>query len=89
MLCVTQHIHAPQLHETEKLSEKYPSFELVLNFVKNDALTVDKVHSLLQQREKLAKSVASVYYFIAEYIQSIREQLFEVCVCICACTLVA
>jgi len=32
-----------------KLSEKYPSFELVLNFVKNDAVSVDMVHSILQR----------------------------------------
>ena len=72
----------PQLQgtrEQEKLSEKYPSFGLVLNFVKNDAISTEKVHGLLQQRAKLASSVAQVYTLAAEYIRTIGvPNVFEV-----------
>ncbi|XP_064406559.1 zinc finger ZZ-type and EF-hand domain-containing protein 1-like isoform X2 [Halichondria panicea] len=52
----------------EKVSEKYPSFDLILNFVKNEALSVDRVQALLKQREKVARSVAETYAFLAEVV---------------------
>ena len=72
-----------QLHggtEREKLSEKYPSFELVLSFVRNESLSVDRVHALLQERSRMASQVAEVYMFSAECCRSLGvEGVFEVC----------
>lgn len=57
----------------------HPSFELVLDFVKNEAISVKKVRSLLQQRAKIASSVAQVYTLAAEYIRVLSvDQVFEV-----------
>ena len=55
------------------------SFGLVLNFVKNDSATKDKVHDLLQEREKLASCVAQVYTSAATYLSAITiDNMFEV-----------
>ena len=73
----------PQLQEfedKEKLSEKCPSFELVLNFVKNEALSVEIVHSILQRRSRLASTVAQACTFASEYLRSMEGSIFEVCV---------
>ena len=71
-----------QLHESterEKVSDKYPSFELVLNFVKNESLSVERLHALLQQRSKVARSTAQTYYFVAEVVRMMGvNNLFEV-----------
>ena len=64
--------------ESVKLSEKYPSFELVLNFVKNDAVSVDMVHSILQRRSRLASTVAQAYTFASEYLRTMDSYVFEV-----------
>ena len=72
---------SPQLQgaeESVKLSEKYPSFELVLNFVKNDAVSVDMVHSILQRRSRLASNVAQAYTFASEYLRTMDSHVFEV-----------
>ncbi len=66
----------------EKVSEKYPSFDLILNFVKNEALSVDRVQALLKQREKVARSVAETYAFLAEVVTVMgMGNLFEVKLC--------
>ena len=60
-------------------TEKFPSFELVLNFVGNEALSEEKVSSLLKQRSESAREVAQTYGFIADYIEMADHQgLFEV-----------
>ncbi len=57
----------------------HPSFEMVLDFVKNEAISVHKVHSLLQQRAKLASSVTQAYTMAAEYIRTLTvPHVFEV-----------
>ena len=43
------------------LSIRHPSFELVLSFIRNSGVSVDRVHSLLQQRAALARRVVSGY----------------------------
>ena len=60
-------------------TEKFPSFELVLNFVGNEAISEEKVSSLLKQRSESARAVAQAYGFIADYIEMATVQgLFEV-----------
>lgn len=60
-------------------AEKFPSFELVLNFVGNEALSEEKVRSLLKQREESARAAARTYSFIADYIEMTDHHgLFEV-----------
>ncbi len=64
------------------MSEKYPSFDLVLNFVKNEALSVERVQALLKQREKVARSVGDTYALLAEVIRVMGiGNLFEVKSC--------
>lgn len=72
-----------QLQETserERINKKYPSFELVLKFVRTDSLSRDQVNSLLDQRSDIARMVAQSYSFCAEVIRTLGvENLFEVC----------
>ena len=42
------------------LSEKYPSFEMVLSFVRSSTLTVERVQSLIQQRSQTARDMTVV-----------------------------
>ncbi len=68
--------------EREKINEQYPSFELVLNFVRTDALSVEQVRSLLEQRSDMARMVAQGYSYCAEVVRTLGvDNLFEVCVC--------
>ena len=60
-------------------SDKFPSFELVLSFVGNEALSEEKVSSLLKQRSESARAVAQTYGFIADYIEMAEVHgMFEV-----------
>ena len=60
-------------------TDKFPSFELVLNFVGNEALSEEKVCSLLKHREESARAAAQTYGFIADYIEMTDQHgLFEV-----------
>lgn len=81
MVLLRPHIHS-QLQETserEKINEKYPSFELVLNFVRTDSLSVDQVHSLLEQRSNMARMVAHGYSYCTDVVERLGVQnLFEV-----------
>ena len=62
-----------------KPRRKPASFELVLSFVKNEAITEKKVHDLLQERQELARCVAQAYTFAANYLTAISvENMFEV-----------
>lgn len=68
-----------------KPRKKPLSFELVLSFVKNEAATVDKVHRLLQEREKLASYAAQAYTSAATYLSALSvDNMFEV-LCIVWC----
>jgi hypothetical protein len=61
-----------------KPRKKPISFELVLSFVKNEAATVDKVHRLLQEREKLASCTARAYTSSATYLTALSiDNMFE------------
>jgi hypothetical protein len=61
-----------------KPRRKPASFELVLSFVKNEAITEKKVHDLLQERQELARCVAQAYTFAANYLTAISvENMFE------------
>ena len=55
--------------EVKPQSEKHPSFEMVLSFVRNNGLTVDKVRTLLQERTQLAKNISDVFNFAAEFLR--------------------
>lgn len=68
-----------------KPRKKPLSFELVLSFVKNESATVDKVHRLLKEREKVASCVAQAYTSAATYLSAHSiDNMFEVfynCTC--------
>ena len=65
--------------EREKINSKYPSFELVLNFVRTESLSVDQVHSLLDQRSDMARMVATAYNHATEVVTILGvRNLFEV-----------
>ena len=85
MKCVNEresfcHILCFQLHGSDKnLTEKYPSFELVLNFVKNDAISEEQVDFLLQQRAQFARCTDFVYSYASDYLRAIgTPAVFEV-----------
>eukprot|EP00731_Ephydatia_muelleri_P019637 Em0012g462a len=62
----------------ENLTEKCPSFELVLNFVKNDAISEEQVHFLLQQRAQFARCTDFVYSYASDYLRAIgTSAIFE------------
>ena len=42
---------------------------MVLSFVRNNGLTVDKVRTLLQERAQLAKNISDVFSFAAEFLR--------------------
>lgn len=51
----------------------------MLNFVGNEALSEEKVSSLLKQRSDSARAVAQTYGFIADYIEMMEHHaMFEV-----------
>lgn len=51
-----------------------------MNFVKNESLSVEKLHSLLQQKSKVARLTAQTYNFIADVVRlmGVNNFLFEV-----------
>ena len=54
-----------------------PSIKMVLDFVKDERITKDQVHSLLQHRSKRAKTISYVFTFCAEFIQLFMPQIFQ------------
>ncbi|CAH1794732.1 unnamed protein product [Owenia fusiformis] len=59
--------------------EKYPSFRLVLEFVRDRLWTIKRVQELLEERSKFAKAVADVYMFAAEHLRIMSEpHIFQV-----------
>ena len=70
-----------QLHGSDKenMRQKYPSFELVLNFVKNDAISEEQADFLLKQRAQFARCTDFVYSYASDYLQAIGTlPIFEV-----------
>ncbi|XP_071105472.1 zinc finger ZZ-type and EF-hand domain-containing protein 1-like isoform X1 [Haliotis cracherodii] len=51
------------------LSDKYPSFRLVMEFVQDPAWTTDRVHQMLQERSQYATAVSDVHMFSAEFVR--------------------
>ncbi|XP_070581030.1 zinc finger ZZ-type and EF-hand domain-containing protein 1-like isoform X2 [Ptychodera flava] len=67
------------LMEEESSYEKYPSFRLVMDFIKNPLLTRDRVRHLLDQRCQRAQSLADVFMFAAEFIRIMSNpHIFQV-----------
>lgn len=60
-------------HNYDEQTEKYPSFQLILDFILNDSLSHKKIHELLQHRRKYAKAVENVYTYASEYITYMTE----------------
>lgn len=54
-----------------------PSIKMVLDFVKDDRITKDQVHSLLQHRYKRAKTISRVFTFCAEFVQLFVPNIFQ------------
>ena len=79
-LPLSTHSQLQESSEREKINDKYPSFELVLNFVRTDSLTQEQVSSILEQRSDMASSVARGYSYCADIVRALgMENLFEVC----------
>ncbi|XP_064626439.1 zinc finger ZZ-type and EF-hand domain-containing protein 1-like isoform X2 [Lineus longissimus] len=67
------------VHYENPVNEKYPSFRLVLDFIKDPSIGKDKVHALLQQRSCHAQSVADVYGLASEYIKMTADpHIFQI-----------
>lgn len=61
------------------LSEKYPSFEMVLSFVRSSTLTVGRVQSLIQQRSQMAGDMTVVCMLATELLKTMfSEEIIEV-----------
>ena len=59
--------------------EKYPSFKLVLDFVRDPAWVKERVEQLLKERAQHAKCVAEVYLFATEFIKTLADDnIFQV-----------
>lgn len=71
MVCVFQ-----ISRETKPLSpaEKHPSFETVLDFVRNAKITVANVEALLQERANLANKISDGFSFAAEHLRIMSSQ---------------
>ena len=54
-----------------------PSIKMVLDFVKDERITKDLVHSLLQHRSKRAKTISYIFTFCAEFIQLFMPHIFQ------------
>ena len=54
-----------------------PSIKMVLDFVKDERVTKDLVHSLLQHRSKRAKTISYVFTFCAEFVQLFMPHIFQ------------
>ena len=54
-----------------------PSIKMVLDFVKDERITKDLVHSLLQHRSKRAKTISHVFTFCAKFIQLFMPHIFQ------------
>ena len=54
-----------------------PSIKMVLDFVKDERITKDQVHALLQHRSKRAKTISHVFTFCAEFIHLFMPHIFH------------
>ncbi|XP_052765956.1 zinc finger ZZ-type and EF-hand domain-containing protein 1-like isoform X1 [Mya arenaria] len=55
------------------MSDKYPSFRLVLEFLQDHAWSTDKVQSMLQERSSYAQAVSDVYQLATELIKMLSK----------------
>ncbi|PVD39043.1 hypothetical protein C0Q70_01670 [Pomacea canaliculata] len=61
------------------ISEKYPSFRLVMEFVQDPAWTTERVHQMLQERSKFATSLSRVYMFASEFVRVMsKDDIFQI-----------
>ncbi len=49
---------------------QYPEFKLVLDFVKNPHLTVERVRDLLKERQDRARAVAEIYQIACKFLKT-------------------
>ena len=54
-----------------------PSIKMVMDFVKDERITKDQVHSLLQHRSKRAKTISLVFTFCADFVQLFVPHIFQ------------
>ncbi|XP_077980047.1 zinc finger ZZ-type and EF-hand domain-containing protein 1-like [Glandiceps talaboti] len=57
------------LTEEDSSYDRYPSFKLVMDFVKNALLTRERVRHLLDQRCQRAQALADIFMFAAEFLR--------------------
>ncbi|XP_071131694.1 zinc finger ZZ-type and EF-hand domain-containing protein 1-like [Mytilus edulis] len=64
------------------VTDKYPSFRLVLEFVQDPAWTTERVNRMIQERVNHAKAVSDVYSFTAEFLRihclSVSNGIFQI-----------
>ena len=51
------------------MAEKHPSFDTVLSFVRNNVLTQERVHGLIQNRSCLAKELSDAYSIATDFLK--------------------
>lgn len=60
--------------ETEQsLAQKYPSFCIVMDFVRKTTVTKDMVEEFLNQRQKAARDLSTVLNFVSEHLGSTND----------------
>ena len=67
----------PQISKETKIlspTERHPSFETILSFVRNTGLTVANVETLLQERAELARKMSDGFSFAAEYLRVMSSE---------------
>ncbi|CAC5406051.1 unnamed protein product [Mytilus coruscus] len=64
------------------VTDKYPSFRLVLEFVQDPAWTTERVNRMIQERVNHAKAISDVYSFTAEFLRihclSVSNGIFQI-----------
>lgn len=65
-------VGAPEsVMETERsLAQKYPSFCIVMDFVRKTTVTKDMVEQFLSQRQKAAKELSAVLNFVSDHLRN-------------------
>lgn len=59
--------------QTESTFDKYPSFRLILDFIRDPAWSVERVEHLLYERARYAKSTASVFSCLVKFLRIISD----------------
>nr|XP_047143287.1 zinc finger ZZ-type and EF-hand domain-containing protein 1 [Hydra vulgaris] len=55
--------------------EKFPSFQMVLDFVTNDTVSHTKIQELLKHRSKYATTIADVYLFASDLLSCSEKKI--------------